>query len=305
MQAKPLLAISTFPFLALLIAFLMPLLFIFETERDRAWAGEGQRERETQNRKQVPGSELSAQSPTRGSNPRTMRSWPGPKLDTQPTEPPRRPSCPIFDPNHMNYCSSQSSTLFQASTSFHTLSFLPRTLLCSLSVFQPIGIAQSSHPPGSSPKWVGVNLSFVPQVFLVDSWSTTPTGWYLNHLLLCLPPYRILTYSSLCYQRPAQYLTFDIWEWMIGIITWLCTHMPRRVILPLAWWTSWWQPPLLTFLASLHVREGPPTLHIAGHEHLPSVGDWELERSPGVVSSSEARMFHVPEELLIINKLLK
>ena len=37
-------------------------------ERDRAWAGERQRERETQNRKQVPGSELSAQSPTRGSN---------------------------------------------------------------------------------------------------------------------------------------------------------------------------------------------------------------------------------------------
>ena len=37
-------------------------LFIFETERDRAWAGEGQREGETQNLKQAPGSELSAQS---------------------------------------------------------------------------------------------------------------------------------------------------------------------------------------------------------------------------------------------------
>ena len=34
---------------------------------------EGQRERETQNRKQAPDSELSAQSPTRGSNPRTAR----------------------------------------------------------------------------------------------------------------------------------------------------------------------------------------------------------------------------------------
>ena len=30
--------------------------------------GEGQRERETQNQKQAPGSELSAQSPTRGLN---------------------------------------------------------------------------------------------------------------------------------------------------------------------------------------------------------------------------------------------
>ena len=52
-------------------------LFRSGTERDRAWTGEGQRERETQNRKQAPGSESSAQSPTRGSNSRTARSWPG------------------------------------------------------------------------------------------------------------------------------------------------------------------------------------------------------------------------------------
>ena len=42
--------------------------------RDRAQAGQGQRERETQNPKQVPGSELSARSPMRGSNPQTARS---------------------------------------------------------------------------------------------------------------------------------------------------------------------------------------------------------------------------------------
>ena len=42
-----------------------------ETEHER---GEGQRERETQNRKQAPGSEPSAQSLTRGSNSRTARS---------------------------------------------------------------------------------------------------------------------------------------------------------------------------------------------------------------------------------------
>ena len=51
-------------------------------ERDRVQAGEGQREteterereRETQNLKQAPGSELSAQSLMRGSNSQTVRS---------------------------------------------------------------------------------------------------------------------------------------------------------------------------------------------------------------------------------------
>ena len=57
--------------------FFFNVLFIFGTERDRAWTGVGQRERETQNRKQAPGSEPSAQSLTRGSNSRTARSWPG------------------------------------------------------------------------------------------------------------------------------------------------------------------------------------------------------------------------------------
>ena len=50
-------------------------------------AGEGQREREMQNPKQAPGSELSAQSPMRGSNSQTARSCPELKSDTQPTEP--------------------------------------------------------------------------------------------------------------------------------------------------------------------------------------------------------------------------
>ena len=50
------------------------LTFIYFQETDRGRVGEGQRERETQNRKQAPGSEPSAQSLTRGSNPRTARS---------------------------------------------------------------------------------------------------------------------------------------------------------------------------------------------------------------------------------------
>ena len=55
--------------------------------RDRARAGEGQRDRETQNPKQAPGSDLSAQSLTRGSNSQTTRSWPEPKSDVQPGTP--------------------------------------------------------------------------------------------------------------------------------------------------------------------------------------------------------------------------
>ena len=51
------------------IFFLMFIIFERETERDREQAGEGQRERETQNPKQAPGSELSAQSPMQGLNP--------------------------------------------------------------------------------------------------------------------------------------------------------------------------------------------------------------------------------------------
>ena len=49
-------------------------IIFFVTERDRAQVGEGQRERETQNLKQVPGSKLSAQSLTQGSNPQTVTS---------------------------------------------------------------------------------------------------------------------------------------------------------------------------------------------------------------------------------------
>ena len=58
--------------------FFFLLTFIFERERDRerdrAQTGKGKRERATQNPKQAPGSELSAQTPRQGSNPRTARS---------------------------------------------------------------------------------------------------------------------------------------------------------------------------------------------------------------------------------------
>ena len=52
------------------------LMFIYFRDSETAQAGEGQREREreTQNLKQAAGSELSAQSPTWGSNP---QAWHG------------------------------------------------------------------------------------------------------------------------------------------------------------------------------------------------------------------------------------
>ena len=70
---------------------ILTFIYFWEGETDREWARQEQRERERQNPKEPPGSELSAQSPTRGSNSWTARSWPKPKLDAQPTEPPRCP----------------------------------------------------------------------------------------------------------------------------------------------------------------------------------------------------------------------
>ena len=114
-------------------------LFIFGTERDRAWTGEGQRERETQNQKQAPGSEPSAQSPTRGSNPRTARSWPGWSRTLNRLRHPGAPrTCSIY----------QSS--FLCRTSLHSITILhhPRgsTGLFSLPHFGHLTQALSSSP---------------------------------------------------------------------------------------------------------------------------------------------------------------
>ena len=50
------------------------LMFSFEKDRVRATGGGTEGERDTQNPKQAPGSELSARSPTLGSNSPTVRS---------------------------------------------------------------------------------------------------------------------------------------------------------------------------------------------------------------------------------------
>ena len=83
-------------------------------------SGGGLRARETQNPKQAPGSELSAQSLMRGLNPQTVRSWPELKSDAQPTEPPRRPKdvCVSLDwwlmhiPNLLLFLLGKCSHLF-------------------------------------------------------------------------------------------------------------------------------------------------------------------------------------------------
>ena len=69
--------ISKLFFLIFFLTFIYLFLRQRETEHERGRV----RERETQNLKQAPGSELSAQSPTRGLNSRTARSWPEPKSD--------------------------------------------------------------------------------------------------------------------------------------------------------------------------------------------------------------------------------
>ena len=70
------------------------LLHLFIFERQSTSRGGVEREGDT-DPKQAPGSQLSAQSPMRGSNSQTARSWPEPKSDAQPAEPPRCPKAAI------------------------------------------------------------------------------------------------------------------------------------------------------------------------------------------------------------------
>ena len=53
-----------------------------EKERESVSRGGAEREKDIQNQKQAPGSQLSTQSPTWGSNSWTVRSCPELKLDT-------------------------------------------------------------------------------------------------------------------------------------------------------------------------------------------------------------------------------
>ena len=74
-------------------------MLIFERERDREQAEKGQRE--TQNLKWAPGSKLTAQSLTWGSNPQTARSWPELNQMLNWLSHPGVPSDPLDD--HMDH----------------------------------------------------------------------------------------------------------------------------------------------------------------------------------------------------------
>ena len=80
MFLKPLFSLSIYLINCLRIIanfFFSTFIYFWDRERQSMNRGGAERERETQNRKQAPGSEPSAQSPTPGSNPWTARSWPG------------------------------------------------------------------------------------------------------------------------------------------------------------------------------------------------------------------------------------
>ena len=78
--------------------------FLRERDRERAWVGEGQREKETDSEAGFRLWAVSTRGRCPGLNSRAVRSWPEPKLDAQPTEPPKRPQrifkcpSPIGDP---------------------------------------------------------------------------------------------------------------------------------------------------------------------------------------------------------------
>ena len=75
------------------------------------------------NPKQAPGSELSAQSLTRGSNPQTARSRPEPKSDAQLTEPPRHPCLRVIS-NGISTCQQLLNT-YDVSRALLKFSFNP------------------------------------------------------------------------------------------------------------------------------------------------------------------------------------
>ena len=90
-------------------------LFLREREKHKVWAGEGRRERETQNPKRVPGSQLSAQSLTHSSNCEwwdhdLSRSWTLNRLSH-----PGTPSQSHFRENWLIWCFEGNSWLRSSS----------------------------------------------------------------------------------------------------------------------------------------------------------------------------------------------
>ena len=81
-----------FPSLSLSLSlFLNIFILLFERQRQSTSRGGAERQGDTES-EAGSSSELLVQSPVQGLNAWTLRSWPEPNSDTQPTEPPRLPS---------------------------------------------------------------------------------------------------------------------------------------------------------------------------------------------------------------------
>ena len=105
------------------------------------------RERETQNLKQAPGCELSAESPTQVSDSRTARSWPEPKSDLNGWA----TLAPLFRILFVRFMhmhvTRQFSLLFSIRLHKYTTSYLFTTLLMDSHVVSSLlGTSPSPHP---------------------------------------------------------------------------------------------------------------------------------------------------------------
>ena len=107
-----------------LFKFFLMFIYFWDRERQSVSGGGAERETHTQNQKQAPGSELSAQSPTRGLNPQTVSSWPEPKSVAQLTTTP----APLDNLFYLRFVflqlMQQMATLSNRDTTFVTLNLI-------------------------------------------------------------------------------------------------------------------------------------------------------------------------------------
>ena len=158
-------------------------MFIHLWERDRVRGGEGRTERKTQNLKRGPGSELSAQSQTWASNSQNMRSWPEPKSDSQPTEPPRCPSSFIYIVNYFSVtsitciCDSFSNKYVALLSIIYQYLLIPMYLFFSdrFYILSSALVDVTKYPEFMSPSINKRGLFYVPCFSVKECISLFPT----------------------------------------------------------------------------------------------------------------------------------
>ena len=183
-------------------------LFIFE----RGW---GQRERETQNLKQAPGSEVSAQSPTRVLNSQAMRSWHKLKWDSQPTEPLRHPT---FSRLLMKQLNCSPASLYQLTS---TITIYQNCLFIYLT--SPLTLEDRDF----------INSQCVAECeahrnYKIDVWGMSSQAWVIDHLSR-----PISAWQSSVFQHCLRIL--ELRELVCGLPIWENTKIVK---LPL-FWNQW------------------------------------------------------------------